>query len=224
MLPHYLKAAGYRSYHSGKWHVRAAEDVVAQGGFDRSYKISDQDRFFSPRSVALDDKNQPPVKNDGSFYATEAIGEYGVKFLSEHQEQHADKPFFMYLAVYVTPFSTSCIAGRMSRNTKRLSLMVGTLTVSKRLKFLKESGLLPECRTLTPGIRNNSPRWNLDSEKLREAIGPGEVSTAVAWETLTDEQKEFQAVKMSIHAAMIDRMDQVIWIGHETTDCHERCR
>jgi arylsulfatase len=32
----------------------------------------------------------------------------------------------------------------------------------------------------------------------------------VAWETLTDEQKRFQATKMAIHAAMIDRMDREI--------------
>lgn len=208
MLPHYLKAAGYRSYHSGKWHVRAAEDVVAQGGFDRSYKISDQDRFFSPRSVALDDKNQPPVKNDGSFYATEAIGEYGVKFLSEHQEQHADKPFFMYLAFTSPHFPLHALQADVQKYKETFTDGWDAHRV-QRLKFLKESGLLPNAE-LSPLESETFPRWNLDSEKLREAIGPGEVSTAVAWETLTDEQKEFQAVKMSIHAAMIDRMDQVI--------------
>jgi len=208
MLPHYLKTAGYRSYHSGKWHVRAAEDVVAQGGFDRSFKISDQDRFFSPRRISLDDKNQPPIENDGSFYATEAIGEYGVKFLSEHQEQHADKPFFMYLAFTSPHFPLHALQADVQKYKETFTDGWDAHRV-KRLKFLKESGLLPSAE-LSALESETFPRWNLDSEKLREAIGPGEVSTAVAWETLTDEQKEFQAVKMSIHAAMIDRMDQVI--------------
>ena len=47
-------------------------------------------------------------------------------------------------------------------------------------------------------------------EKLEDMIGPGESNRAVAWEDLTDEQKEFQTTKMAIHAAMVDRMDQGI--------------
>jgi arylsulfatase len=41
-------------------------------------------------------------------------------------------------------------------------------------------------------------------------IGPGEADRAVPWNALTDEQKRFQATKMAIHAAMIDRMDRGI--------------
>ncbi|MDB4679474.1 MAG: arylsulfatase [Planctomycetaceae bacterium] len=208
MLPHYLKTAGYRSYHSGKWHVRAAEDVVAQGGFDRSYKISDQDRFFSPRSVSLDDKNQPPVENDGSFYATEAIGEYGIKFLSQHQEDHADKPFFLYLAFTSPHFPLHALQEDVQKY-KETFRDGWDIHREKRLKFLKESGLLPNAE-LSALESETFPRWNLTAEKLIEVIGKGEVPTAVAWETLTDEQKEFQALKMAIHAAMIDRMDQAI--------------
>ena len=47
VLPHYLKPLGYRCYHSGKWHLSGAPRAVADGGFDRSYKLDDQDRFLS---------------------------------------------------------------------------------------------------------------------------------------------------------------------------------
>jgi arylsulfatase len=47
----------------------------------------------------------------------------------------------------------------------------------------------------------------LSEEKLHTEIGPGEVGHAVPWNTLTDEQKQFQATKMSLHAAMVHRMD-----------------
>jgi len=208
MLSHYLATAGYRSYHSGKWHIRAAENVVAQGGFDRSFKIIDQDRFFSPRRLSLDDQNLPPVKNDGSFYATEAIGEYGVKFLSEHREQHAEKPFFLYLAFTSPHFPLHALQEDVQKYKQ-------TFTAGwdhhrrQRLALLKKSGILPnaELSSREPGT---VPAWNLAAEKLREEIGPGEVPNAVPWETLTEEQKEFQALKMAIHAAMVDRMDQVI--------------
>src|SRR5512147_69145 len=41
LLPDLLRPAGYRSYHSGKWHV---DGPVLQGGFARSYLVVDQDR------------------------------------------------------------------------------------------------------------------------------------------------------------------------------------
>jgi arylsulfatase A-like enzyme len=63
---------------------------------------------------------------------------------------------------------------------------------------------------LPPRERDVRPSWNLSQEELREEIGPGEVSRAVAWKDLTERQKSFQATKMAIHAAMIDRMDREI--------------
>ena len=63
---------------------------------------------------------------------------------------------------------------------------------------------------LSPLEPETIPSWNLPKEKLEEKIGPGEVDRAVAWKDLTEEQKRFQATKMAIHAAMIDRMDREI--------------
>src|SRR5690606_38127127 len=54
------------------------------------------------------------------------------------------------------------------------------------------------------------PAWNLSEQELHDRIGPGEVGHAVAWSDLNDEQKRFQADKMAVHAAMIDRMDREI--------------
>ena len=50
-------------------------------------------------------------------------------------------------------------------------------------------------------------RWNTPDEELFAKTGPGEVARAVAWNSLTAEQKAFQRTKMAIHAAMITRMD-----------------
>jgi arylsulfatase len=43
-----------------------------------------------------------------------------------------------------------------------------------------------------------------------EKLGPGEVNRPLPWDDLNDEQRRFQATKMAIHAAMIDRMDHEI--------------
>jgi arylsulfatase len=45
---------------------------------------------------------------------------------------------------------------------------------------------------------------------LLTKLGSGEIEHAVPWVQLTDEQKHYQATKMAIHAAMIDRMDREI--------------
>ena len=43
-----------------------------------------------------------------------------------------------------------------------------------------------------------------------EKLGAGEVNRPLPWSELTVEQRRFQATKMAIHAAMVDRMDQEI--------------
>jgi len=61
-----------------------------------------------------------------------------------------------------------------------------------------------------------SPRYF--KTNVMAQLGPGETRYAVPSDSLTDEQKEFQATKMSIHAAMVDRMDQEI--GRVVTQLH----
>ena len=57
LLPERLRPLGYRSYHSGKWHV---DGPVLAGGFDHSYSLNDHDRHFNPREHTLDDQPLPP--------------------------------------------------------------------------------------------------------------------------------------------------------------------
>jgi arylsulfatase A-like enzyme len=56
LLPDFLKPAGYRSYHSGKWHI---DGKVLDAGFDRSLDTRNQGNFFTAKGNAIDDV---PVK------------------------------------------------------------------------------------------------------------------------------------------------------------------
>ena len=60
---------------------------------------------------------------------------------------------------------------------------------------------------LAPLEPNMWTHWNTPDKELFAKIGPGEVTRAVPWSTLTPEQKNLQRTKMAIHAAMITRMD-----------------
>ncbi len=53
LLPALLRPLGYRSYHSGKWHI---DGKILAGGFDRSYSLEDHNRFFTPQKHTRDDR------------------------------------------------------------------------------------------------------------------------------------------------------------------------
>src|SRR5437868_5239893 len=65
LLPELLKPLGYRSYHSGKWHV---DGKPTDNGFEHSYSLDDHDRYFTPRSHSEDGRPLPPVAPDAGYY------------------------------------------------------------------------------------------------------------------------------------------------------------
>ncbi|MCA9134273.1 MAG: sulfatase-like hydrolase/transferase, partial [Planctomycetales bacterium] len=108
-----LQAAGYRTYLSGKWHVTKAtrpksaaeqNNWPRQRGFDRFYgTIHGGGSFFDPTSLARDNTLISPFSDSeyqppNGFYYTDAIADQAVRFVQEHNEQNAAKPFFMYVS------------------------------------------------------------------------------------------------------------------------------
>lgn len=205
ILPHYLKPCGYHCYTSGKWHVRNAPKAIANGGFDRSYVLHDHDHNFGPKKHEMDDKKLPPVPDGTDFYTTTAIAGHALDFLSQHEKEHADEPFLMYLAFTSPHFPLQAPPEDIAKYAEKYT-EGWDVCRKKRWQRMTKMGLVncalpePEPQTI--------PSWNLSAKELVKQIGPGEVDRAVPWKDLTDEQKEFQAVKMSIHAAMVDRNDQ----------------
>ena len=207
VLPHYLKPLGYRAYHSGKWHVRAAPRPVADGGFDRSYRVDDQDRFFSPRRTALDDERLPPVQEGSGYYATTVIADHAVRFLKGHAAQNDDDPFFLYLAFTAPHFPLHALQKDIDRYRERY-LAGWDVIRHRRYQRLREAGIV-NCELSSPEPET-IPHWNFPAEKLFAQIGPGEAPRAVPWDELSQQQRVFQATKVAIHAAMVDRVDQEI--------------
>lgn len=204
LLPEMLKPLGYRSYHSGKWHVDG--DVLA-GGFDHSYSLNDHNHNFYPKVHLLDDRPLPPVKPGSGYYTTTAIAQHAIDMLGEHQASHREKPFFLYLAFTVPHFPVQAppedIAIYRDRYREGWDVMR-----QQRHQRMKEMGIVNcDLSKLEPGV---VPKWNLAEKQLHQQIGPGEVGRAVSWNSLTDEQKQFQPIKMAIHAAMVHRMDREI--------------
>ena len=181
LLPEMLEPLGYRSYHSGKWHV---DGKPVEEGFDKSYWVQDQDRFFSPRVHYEDDQPLPPVRPDSGYYATTAIADHAVRCLKDHAATHADRPFFHYLAFTCPHFPLHALQEDIDRYRGRFREGWDILR-QQRWQRMKEMGIV-DCRL--------------------SARDPA----AQAWNDLSQQEQQACEVRMAIHAAMIDRMDQEI--------------
>lgn len=207
LLPHYLKPLGYRCYHSGKWHVPGAPKVVADGGFDRSYVLEDHDRNFYPRKHSENDQPLPPVATNSGYYTATAFADHAIRCLKEHAEKRPNQPFFTYLAFTTPHFPLHAPPEDIARYRDRY---LAGWDVAREQRWQRQRAMgLVNC-ALSARDPNTVPYWNLKEEELRQRFGPGEAGRAVAWSELSEEQKRFQAAKMAIHAAMVDRMDREI--------------
>ncbi|MBW3599088.1 MAG: arylsulfatase [Planctomycetes bacterium] len=202
LLPELLAPAGYRSYHSGKWHV---DGMPLEGGFDRSYLLQDQGRFFNPKVHYEDDQKLPPVEPGADYYGTIAIADHAVKCLKEHAAKHADRPFFHYLAFTAPHFPLHALEEDIDRY-RDVYQRDWEEVRAERWRRQQDMKLIEG--VLSDVERDVGPPYHFP-EALK-TLGPGEVNRPLPWEELTGEQREFQATKMAIHAAMIDRMDREI--------------
>lgn len=202
-IPDYLKPLGYRSYHSGKWHFRF---VSGEGGlgFDHSYTLMDEDRYFTPQGLLLDGEPLPQPKPEDHYYTTTAFSDYAIRFLKEHARDHASAPFFLYLAPHSPHFPLHAPAEDIEKYKDRFADGWDAMR-ARKWERMRRMGLI-NC-ALPPLERNMWPRWNTPDAELYAKIGPGEVARAVPWASLSAEQKSLQRTKMAIHAAMITRMD-----------------
>ena len=207
VLPQYFKPLGYRCYHSGKWHLFGAPKPVRDGGFDRSYHLKDQNRFFSTTKHFADDRPLPPTEPDSGWYATTAIADHAIRCLKAHAAGHGGRPFLQYLAFTAPHFPLHALPEDIARYDGRYAMGWDAVRRDRHGR-MREMGLVTcALSPLRPGVK---PHWNLSPEALAKRIGPGEVPRAVPWDGLTEVQQRFQAKKMAIHAAMIDRMDREI--------------
>ncbi|HET6249291.1 MAG TPA: arylsulfatase [Tepidisphaeraceae bacterium] len=204
LLPAMLQPLGYRCYHSGKWHI---DGPRLKAGFDRSYCLIDTDRYFYPKNHLEDDVRLPPVKPGDGYYTTTAIADHAIKYLKEHEQGHRDQPFFLYLAFTSPHFPLQAPAEDIAKYKGRYDAGWDVMREA-RWKRMRELGIV-DC-ALSDRDAHTIPSWNLPESALQKRIGPGEVGYAVPWNSLTAEQKAFQSAKMSVHAAMVDRMDQEI--------------
>ena len=194
-----LRDAGYRSYHSGKWHV---DGDPLDNGFDHSYRAGNPAGFFHIRGHDRDGVRMPEIHAEQGKYQTVLTADHAIELLSEHASHYPDRPFFHYLAFHAPHFPLHAlpqdIAGYSSRYLDGWDRL-------RKQRFARQREL---------GL-GKSPLSLLDEDfgppyafpDAIDQLGAGEVNRPVPWDSLTEVQQKFQARKMAIHAAMIHRMD-----------------
>jgi arylsulfatase len=203
LLPDLLKPKGYRSYHSGKWHI---DGKVLASGFDRSLDMRNQGNYFSSKGNSIDDVAATPSADEQDYYATIATVDHAIDCLQEHATEYAERPFFHYVAFIAPHFPLHGLPEDIARYHGKY-LDGWDVLRQQRYARQTEMGLLTT--TLSKLEPDLGPPYQ-PNQKTLDRLGSGEVDRPLTWVDLTEQQRQFQAVKMSIHAAMVDRMDREI--------------
>jgi len=199
LLPDFLKPHGYRNYHSGKWHI---DGKSMAAGFDRSFRVQNEGNFFTTKGNFLDDKPVKVPEDESDYYTTTATIDHAIECLSEHAEDHSDKPFFHYVAFIAPHFPLHAKPEDIEKYADRYLDGWEVTREGRHARQLKMGIVDTKLSQLEPEV---GPPYHFP--EALEKLGPGEVNRPLPWQELTEEQRRFQATKMSIHAAMIDRMD-----------------
>jgi arylsulfatase len=202
LLPDFLKPHGYRNYHSGKWHI---DGKVLDGGFDRSLNMRNQGNFFTAKGNLLDDLPVKPSADESGYYATIATVDHAIDCLQEHADQYADHPFFHYVAFIAPHFPLHALPDDIARYRDKYPDGWG---VMRERRFARQREMNLVNTTLSKLEPDVGPPYHFPD--ALEKLGPGEINRPLPWKELTEKQRRFQATKMAIHAAMVDRMDREI--------------
>jgi arylsulfatase A-like enzyme len=188
-----LQPAGYRNYAVGKWHV--SRNVKQDGpnhnwplqrGFDRFYgMVSGGGSFFDPFTLCRDNTRisayADPDYQPKTYYFTDAISDHAVQFVNDHQKNHRQQPFLMYVAYTAAHWPMHALPEDMAKYRGRYD--VGYEPIRKaRFEKSAKLGLIDAGQGLSPA--------------------------GLKWEEV--ENKAREAACMEVYAAMVDRMDQGI--------------
>ncbi len=202
LLPDFLKPAGYRCYHSGKWHI---DGKVLDAGFDRSLDMKNQGNFFTSAGNSIDDVPVTPPADEKGYYATIATADHAIDCLKDHAANHQGKPFFHYIPFIAPHFPLHALPEDIAKYRDKY---LDGWDKMRAARFARQQELGITQTTLSELEPAVGPPYAFP--EALEKLGPGEINRPLPWETLTEEQRRFQATKMAIHAAMIDRMDREI--------------
>lgn len=183
-----LKAAGYATCLSGKWHLASDMRNPNDGwptrrGFDRFFgTLTGCGSYFQPGTLTRGESNAEDEALDSQFFYTDAIADEASAFVRDHHRQQSDEPFFLYVAFTAPHWPLHAPAEDIAKYRGRFDAGWDVLR-ERRMARLRALGLVDDSAVLSD----------------RDPSGP-------AWQDAP--HKEWQARRMEVYAAQIDRLDQ----------------
>ena len=185
-----LKAAGYSTAMSGKWHLSGNP---VEFGFDHYWgHLSGATNFFTgDNTFRLGSKpwDVPADLNGKPFYATTAITDFAIDFIDEMvpaDKEHSAPPFLLYVAYNAPHYPLQAPEQEVAKYKGVYDSGWDELRKKRYQKQLK-SKLFPRDYKLSPRPRH-----------------------VPSWESLPADEKEWEARRMEVFAAMVDVVDQNI--------------
>jgi arylsulfatase len=176
-----LGKAGYTTQMVGKWHL---QKQPTDRGFERYFgHLSGATNFFTgDNTFRLN--GEPWNDFDEDFYTTDANLEWAKKFLTESLTDDPDKPFFLYVAHNAPHYPLQVREEDFRKYEDRYKEGWDKLR-ERRYQRQLEMGLIPE-------------QWKLSPRPVN----------VPAWESLSEQQREWESRRMAAFAGMVDRVDQ----------------
>ena len=178
-----LSGAGYFTAMVGKWHLTKQPTDF---GFQRYWgHLSGATNYFTgDKTFRLNGEQWevPESLNGRPFYTTRAVSDFALEFLEE--AARGDKPFLLYVAFNAPHYPLQAPEEAVRKYDGRYDRGWDRLRVERHRRQL-ESGLLPA-------------KWKLSPR-------PDHVP---AWDSLSDDERRWEADRMEVFAAMVDVLDQ----------------
>jgi len=178
-----LQPSGYSTCMVGKWHLGKQPTDY---GFQRYWgHLSGATNFFTGDSTfRFNGKpyDVPETLNGRPFYTTHAITDFAVDFLDEVAQQ--PNPFLLYVAFNAPHYPLQAPESAVRKYDGRYNQGWDQLRVRRHQRQIR-SGVLPPHSVLSPR--------------------PGHIP---AWDSLSPEDRQWEADRMEVFAAMVDLLDE----------------
>lgn len=174
-----VKTAGYSTIMTGKWHLNKEP---TDRGFARYFgHLSGATDFFAGNnSFRLNGK--PFKVTAKNFYTTDANTDYAIKFIDEARD--SGKPFFCYIAHNAPHYPLQAPKKDVEKYLGKYTMGWDKLR-KQRFARQKKLGLLKDGWKLSPRPKD-----------------------VPAWNTLSEDRRKKEDLRMATYAAMIDKVDQ----------------
>lgn len=191
-LAELLRDGGYHTYMAGKWHLGLTPAQSPQArGFERSFALlQGAGSHFAPVPGKRNLYDEVTYREDGQIVGIPddffSSNFYADKLIGYLRQQAADaKPFFAYLAFTAPHWPLQAPADYIDRYRGRYDAGYDAIRQA-RIERQKQLGLLAADF--------------LPATVINESLAP-------RWEQLTPAQRQTEARKMEIYAAMVENLD-----------------